>query len=59
MQKLGLKVPCLSEWADKQAASKRPAEGWASDAEPAFKRQRVELPQETAELEGISTGSKV
>jgi len=49
MKKLGLKVPYLSEWAEKQAASKRLAEGWASDAEPATKRQRVELPQETAE----------
>jgi len=49
MYKLGLKVPYLSEWADKQAASKRLAEGWASNAEPASKRQRVELPQETAE----------
>jgi len=44
-----LKVPYLSEWADKQAAFKRLAEGWASNAEPATKRQRVELPQETAE----------
>ncbi len=35
MKKLGLKVPYLSEWAEKQAASKRLAEGWASDAEPA------------------------
>ena len=43
MEKLGLKVPYLSEWADKQAASKRLAEGWASNAEPASKRQRVEL----------------
>ncbi len=49
MYNLGLKVPYLSEWADKQAASKRLAEGWVSDAEPASKRQRVELPQETAE----------
>jgi len=49
MEKLGLKVPYLSEWADKQAASKRLAEGWASNAKPASKRQRVELPQETAE----------
>ncbi len=49
MEKLGLKVPYLSEWAEKQAASKRLAEGWASDAEPATKQQRVELPQETAE----------
>jgi len=49
MGKLGLKVPYLSEWVDKQAASKRLAECWAPDAEPASKRQRVELPQETAE----------
>jgi len=49
MQTLGLKVPYLSEWADKQAASKRLTEGWASDAEPASKRQRVGLPQETAD----------
>ncbi|KAL0032635.1 hypothetical protein WJX77_012028 [Trebouxia sp. C0004] len=46
MRKLGLQVPHLSEWADKQAGSKRLTEAWASDAEPA---QRVELPQETAE----------
>jgi len=45
MEKFGLKVPYLSEWADEQAASKRPAEGWASDAEPASKGQRVELPR--------------
>jgi len=49
MEKIGLKLPYLFEWADKQAASKRLAEGWASDGEPASKRQRVELPQETAE----------
>ncbi len=49
MDKLGLQVPYLSDRADKQAASKRLAEGWASVAEPATKRQRVELREETAE----------
>ncbi|DBA84438.1 TPA: hypothetical protein ACH3X1_006070 [Trebouxia sp. C0004] len=42
MDRLGLKVPYLSEWADKQAASKRLAE-------PATKRQRVQLRQGTPE----------
>ena len=45
LKKLGLKVPCLFVWADKQAASKRLAEGWASHAEPASVQQRVESPQ--------------
>ncbi len=49
MDKLGLQVPYLPEWADKQAASKRRAEGWASVVEPATKRHRVELRKETAE----------
>ena len=48
MNKLRLQVPYLSEWADKQAASKRLAEGWGSDAEPATRQQSVELRQETA-----------
>ncbi|DBA76111.1 TPA: hypothetical protein ACH3X1_009854 [Trebouxia sp. C0004] len=47
--KLGLQVPYLSDRADKQAPSKRLAEGLASIAEPAAKRQRVELCKETAE----------
>ena len=51
MPKFGLKLPYLSDWADKQAASKRPPKDWASDAEPASKRLRVGLPQETAEPE--------
>lgn len=47
-------LPCgvaetLPEWADKQAASKRRAEGWASVVEPATKCHRVELRKETAE----------
>ena len=49
MDKLGLQVPYLPDRADKEAASKRLAEGWASVAEPAAKRQRVELRKETAE----------
>ncbi|DBA90927.1 TPA: hypothetical protein ACH3X1_016137 [Trebouxia sp. C0004] len=49
MDKLGLQVPYLPDGADKQAASKRLAEGWASVAEPATKRQRLELRKETAE----------
>ena len=48
MTKLGLKVPYLSEWADEQAAAKRPAEGPVSDAAPACKRQKVELLEDTA-----------
>lgn len=48
MDKLGLQVPYLPEWADKQAASKHLAEGWASVAEPATKHQREELRKETA-----------
>ena len=49
MDELGLQVPYLPDRADKQAASKCLAEGWASVAEPATKRQRVELRKETAE----------
>lgn len=49
MDKLGLPVPYLPDRADKQAASKRIAEGWALVAEPAAKRQRVELRREIAE----------
>jgi len=49
MDKLGLPVPYLPDRADKQAASKRIAEGWALVAEPAAKRQRVELRKEIAE----------
>jgi len=47
IQKVSLNCPtCLNGQTSKQLF-KRPAEGWALDVEPASKRQRVELPQET------------
>ncbi len=50
IQKVSLNCPtCLNGQTSKQLF-KRPAEGWASDVEPASKRQRVELPQETTVL---------